>query len=141
MTQPAIPRPAVAEDSGRGGLQILIEAGPARFVADEPAALGGLDLGPTPHDLICAGLAACTAQTLRLYAGRKEWPLGPVRVSVRHSRDPSLNPPDRFAREITLSGPLSEAQRARLLEIAEHCPVHSLLAGGAAVATTLAPTG
>jgi putative redox protein len=138
MTQPVPPFPATATDAGHGGLQLLIEAGPARLVADEPAALGGLDLGPTPHDLVCAGLAACTAQTLRLYAGRKGWPLGPVRVSVSHSRDAALSPPDRFARVISLGGPLDGEQRARLLEIAERCPVHRLLTGGAAVATTLA---
>jgi putative redox protein len=60
------PHRVIAEDSGHGGLQILITAGPARFVADEPVTLGGLDLGPTPHDLVGAGLAACTTQTLRL---------------------------------------------------------------------------
>jgi putative redox protein len=62
------PQPATADDSGHGGLQILISAGAARFVGDEPTALGGLGLGPTPHDLVAAGLAACTTQTLRLYA-------------------------------------------------------------------------
>ena len=132
-------RPAVAEDSGHGGLQILISAGPLRFPADEPVSLGGLDLGPTPHDLVCAGLAACTAQTLRLYAQRKAWPLGPVTVTVTHRRDLALAPIDRFDRVIALSGPLDEEQKARLIEIAEKCPVHRLLTSGAAVSTTLAP--
>ncbi len=132
------PRPAIAEDTGHGGLQILITAGPARFVADEPVEIGGLDLGPAPHDLVSAGLAACTSQTLRLYAKRKGWPLGPVRVSVQHRRDIALTPPDFFERAITLGGVLDEQQRARLLEIAEQCPVHRLLTGGAQVTTTLA---
>ena len=131
------PRPAIAVDSGHGGLQILIKAGPAQFVADEPVALGGLDLGPTPHDLVSAGLAACTTQTLRLYAKRKDWPLGPVEVRVIHRRDITLTPVDIFDRVITLRGPLDEEQRQRLLEIAEACPVHKLLTRGATVATVL----
>lgn len=131
------PRPAIAEDTGHGGLQILITAGPARFVGDEPLALGGLDLGPTPHDLVSAALAACTAQTLRLYAKRKGWPLGPVEVKVTHRRDISVKPADIFERVIVLGGGLDEEQRKRLLEIAGLCPVHKLLVGGAAISTAL----
>jgi putative redox protein len=129
--------PAIAEDSGHGGLQMIITAGPARFVADEPAALGGLDLGPTPHALVNAGLAACTAQTLRLYAKRKGWPLGPVSVTVTHHRDAALTPPDVFTRVLSLRGALDDAQRTRLVEIAEMCPVHLMLTHGATVNTTL----
>ena len=129
---------ASAHDSGHGGLQLLITAGPARFVADEPVDLGGLDLGPTPHDLVCAGLAACTAQTLRLYAKHKGWPLSEVRVDVSHQRDPAQTPPDRFIRVLSLGGPLDGEQRERLLDIAEHCPVHRLLTGGASVRTSVA---
>jgi putative redox protein len=131
------PRPAIAEDTGHGGLQILISAGPARFLADEPVSLGGLDLGPTPHDLVSAGLAACTSQTLRLYAKRKGWALGAVEVRVSHRRDITMTPVDIFDRTITLGGPLDEEQRQRLLEIAEKCPVHRMLSGGASVATVL----
>jgi putative redox protein len=130
-------RPAVAEDSGHGGLQVLISAGPARFVADEPVALGGLDLGPTPHDLVSAGLAACTIQTLRLYAKRKGWPLGAVEVRVSHRRDIAMTPVDIFDRTIVLGGPLDEEQRLRLLEIAEKCPVHRMLAAGATISTVV----
>jgi putative redox protein len=128
---------AVVEDSGHGGLQVLVSAGPARFVADEPVEIGGLDLGPTPHDLVCAGLAACTTQTLRLYAKRKDWSLGPVTVKVTHRRDLSAKPIDIFDRVIALHGDLDETQHARLLEIADLCPVHKLLTGGAAVLTTV----
>jgi putative redox protein len=131
------PRPAIAQDSGHGGLQILVTAGPARFVADEPVALGGLDLGPTPHDLVAAGLAACTSQTLRLYARRKGWDLGPVEVQVTHRRDISVQPSEIFERMIVLGGVLDEEQRQRLLEIAERCPVHKLLTGGATISTAL----
>jgi putative redox protein len=128
---------AVVEDSGHGGLQVLVSAGPARFVADEPVEIGGLDLGPTPHDLVCAGLAACTTQTLRLYAKRKDWSLGAVSVKVTHRRDLSAKPIDIFDRVVVLHGDLDETQRTRLLEIADLCPVHKLLTGGAAVLTTV----
>lgn len=133
---------ASASDSGHGGLQLLVEAGPARFVADEPVASGGLGLGPTPHDLVGAGLAACTAMTMRLYAQRKGWALGEVHVSVTHSRHASESPHDRFDRRIELAGDLDDEQRARLLEIAEMCPVHRMLTAGARVITTaVAPIG
>jgi putative redox protein len=127
----------IAEDSGHGGLQLLITAGPARFVADEPVELGGLDLGPTPHELVSAGLAACTSQTLRLYAKRKGWPLGPVEVAVEHSRDISQTPPDLFTRTITLRGVLDDEQKQRLLEIAGRCPVHLMLTQGSRITTGL----
>jgi len=130
--------PVTADDSGHGGLQILITAGPASFVADEPVELGGLALGPNPHELISAGLAACTSQTLRLYAKRKGWPLGPVRVSVAHSRNVAVSPPDMFTMVIDLHGPLDDEQRARLLSIAERCPVRLMLTGGSSVSTSLA---
>ena len=136
----AIHRPATADDSGHGGLQILVGAGPIRFAADEPVAQGGLDIGPTPHDLVAAGLAACTAMTLRLYANRKAWPLGEVHVEVTHSRSPTEIPHDTFHRSLRMEGDLDAEQRQRLAEIAEMCPIHRLLtAGSAVVTTTIAP--
>ena len=131
-------RPAVAEDAGGGGLQILVTAGPARFVADEPVAIGGLDLGPSPHELVAAALAACTAQTLRLYANRKQWPLGAVHVEALAIQDPAAAPPDEFRLTVTLGGALDGAQRTRLMEIAHSCPIHRLLAPGARISTTQA---
>ena len=126
---------AVADDSGHGGVQILITAGPSRFVADLSPSQGGLDLGPDPHDLVAAGLAACTTQTLRLYAKRKAWPLGAVHVEVTWRRDPTAQPVDIFDRVLSLEGDLDDAQRQRLFEIAEQCPVHKLLTAGAKVET------
>ena len=128
---------ASVDDSGHGGLQMLVTAGAARFITDEPVDIGGLDLGPTPHQLVAAGLAACTSQTLRLYAKRKDWPLGAVRVEVEHTRNATATPPDHFIRKISLGGRLDEEQRARLLEIAERCPVHRMLTAGASVETAL----
>jgi putative redox protein len=131
----APPRPATADDSGHGGLQILIGAGSARFVADEPVANGGLDLGPAPHDLVAAGLAACTTMTMRLYAKRKAWPLGAVHVEVTHARKAGDQPADTFTRRIRLGGDLDDEQRARLMQIAEMCPIHRLLTAGARIVT------
>ena len=129
---------AAADDSGHGGVQILITAGPSQFVADLAPSQGGLDLGPNPHDLVAAGLAACTTQTLRLYARRKAWALGAVHVEVTWRRDPSSQPADIFERVITLGGELDEAQRARLMEIAEACPIHKMLVAGSRVVTSAA---
>lgn len=132
------PRPnAVADDSGHGGLQTFVTAGPTSLVADVKVAAGGLDLGPDPHDLVAAGLAACTTMTLRLYAKRKAWALGAVHVEVRHHLEPGQVPPDRFDRTITLDGDLDDEQRQRLLQIANLCPIHKLLTQGARVVTTL----
>jgi putative redox protein len=89
---------------------------------------------------VCAGLAACTTQTLRLYAKRKGWPLGPVEVQVSHRRDIQARPVDIFDRVLVLNGVLDEEQRQRLLEIAEKCPVHKLLTAGASVSTVVSST-
>ncbi|SFJ16289.1 OsmC family protein [Caulobacter sp. UNC279MFTsu5.1] len=129
---------ATADDSGHGGVQILVAAGPIRFAADLGPVDGGLDIGPNPHDLVAAGLAACTTQTLRLYARRKGWAVGAVHVEVSWRREPAAAPADLFERTITLGGDLDEAQRARLMEIAEACPVHKMLVAGSRVVTTLA---
>jgi putative redox protein len=128
---------AIADDSGHGGLQMFVTAGPSSLVADVKVSAGGLDLGPDPHDLVAAGLAACTTMTLRLYAKRKNWALGAVHVEVRSARDVDMVPPERFDREITLDGDLDDDQRKRLLEIAEMCPIHRLLTQGARVVTTV----
>ena len=132
------PRPsASADDSGHGGVQILITAGPSRLAADLAAEAGGLGLGPDPHDLVAAGLAACTSMTLRLYAQRKAWALGALHVDVTWRREAGATPADVFDRVITLAGDLDADQRARLLEIANACPVHKLLSGGARVETAV----
>jgi putative redox protein len=83
-------------------------------------------------------LAACTSQTLRLYAKRKGWPLGPVRVSVSHSRNLAQTLPDILTVVVALSGPLDDEQRGHLLNIAGRCPVHLMLTGGSSVSTSLA---
>lgn len=126
-----------AVETGAGKFQVEITAGNTRFHADEPVDVGGLDSGPTPYQLVSAGLAACTAMTLRLYSARKQLPLERAGVAVRHAKQPGTTPADLFTREVTLEGPLDDAQRAKLLEIADKCPVHRTLEGGARVETGL----
>ena len=91
-----------------------------------------------PYELIAAAVGACTTMTIRLYANRKGWPLERVKTAVRHSRA-SLTAKDRFTLDITLEGPLDEEQRARMMEIAERCPVHLTLARGSEVEARLIP--
>jgi putative redox protein len=120
----------VVEETGEGDFQVEVRAGGARFLADEPVEVGGLGSGPTPYDLLSAGLGACTAMTLRLYARGKGLPLDKVRITVGHSKGQDA-PPDLFVRQVRLEGALTPAQTDRLLEIAARCPVHRTLAGGA----------
>ncbi len=125
-----------------------ILAGGHALVADEPRAAGGTDQGPSPYELLAAALGACTAMTLRLYAERKRWPLERTEVHLRHRKEhaadcadcerPSGIGVDAIDREVELVGPLDDHQRQRLLEIADRCPVHRTLAGGAVrIATRL----
>jgi len=129
------PGEVVVEEIGEGNFQVEVLAGGVRFLADEPVEVGGLGSGPTPYDLLCAALGACTAMTVRMYARRKEWPLRRVRVCVGHARTKEEDPPDGFLREVALEGDLTDEQRWRLIEIAERCPVHASLRQGARVST------
>ena len=133
----AAPEGVEVLETGAGKFQVEVHAGGATFLADEPLAEGGLGSGPNPYDLLASALGACTAMTLRLYAERKGWPLRRAHVRVVHRRD-GLTARDRFAREIVLEGDLSAAQRQRLFEIANRCPVHLTLERGAEVNTVLA---
>lgn len=126
----------LVEDTGAGKFQVEVCVRGMRFLADEPADVGGLGSGPTPYELVAAGLAACTAMTTRLYAERKGWPLQRTRVAVRHEKVAGQTPADVFHRQIAFDGPLNAEQTARLLEVAEKCPVHRTLEAGARVETT-----
>lgn len=127
-------REIVARGGGPGAYGQTISIGPHRLIADEPAEVGGLDAGPAPHELVFAGLAGCTAITLRMYAGMKKLPLEDVIVRVQRitgevaDGDGKTRRESRLVREITLMGPLDAAARERLLAIANRCPVHRLLA-------------
>jgi putative redox protein len=123
------------EETGAGKFQVEVSARGWRLMADEPLDVGGLGSGPGPYELIAAGLGACTAMTVRLYAERKGWPLARIRVAVRHDKVSGQTPPDVFDRRIALEGPLDAEQTARLMDIAEKCPVHRTLEAGAQVVT------
>ncbi len=116
------------------------------LVADEPAAVGGTNTGPTPYDYLVAGLGACTAMTLRMYADHKKWPLETVEVRLNHDKvhaedcgqcETKAGKIDVIQRELLLTGALDAAQRQRLLEIANRCPVHRTLEGEVKVRTSL----
>jgi putative redox protein len=110
-----------------------IEVGPHRLRADEPEEKGGGDTGPSPHQILLASLAACTTLTLRLYAHRKGWPLSDATVRVTAQREDG-----RYVinRQVHLEGPLDFEQRARLLEIADRCPIHRTLTGEVVINTS-----
>ncbi|HKR66901.1 MAG TPA: OsmC family protein [Thermoanaerobaculia bacterium] len=120
----------------RGGFRTEVEAGPHRWVLDEPADVGGAGEGPTPYDMLASALGGCTAMTLQFYARREKLPLEGVDVKVTHDRQHAKDCADcttqsgyihRFRVEISLSGPLDDAQRQKLLTIAGRCPVAKTL--------------
>jgi uncharacterized OsmC-like protein/alpha-beta hydrolase superfamily lysophospholipase len=123
-------------ETGQGKFQQAILAGRHTLIADEPVAQGGQDSGPSPYDLVLAGLGACTSMTLRLYADHKKLPLERVSVALKHSRihatdceacETKEGKIDRIDRVLMLTGNLDAEQRRRLLEIADKCPVHRTL--------------
>jgi len=128
----------VIDETGIGLFQVEVKAASATFLVDEPLQAGGDGSGPNPYDLLSAALGACTLMTVRLYARRKALPLQRVRVMVTHHR-PGLGAKDRFEREIELHGDLDEVQRAKILDIAMHCPVHLTLERGSEIETRLVP--
>lgn len=107
------------------------------LIADEPLEVGGDDFGPSPYELLVAGLAACTTMTLKLYANRKKWDLKEVYVYLTHSKkhmeapgEASTNKIDFIEKKLKFVGNLTDEQRARLLEISAKCPVHRTLSNG-----------
>ncbi|MDB5927151.1 MAG: OsmC family protein [Betaproteobacteria bacterium] len=134
-------------EAGQGQFAQDIYAGRHRLRADEPLAFGGTDSGPNPYELLMAALGACTAMTVRLYANHKQLPLARVAVELKHdkvherdceeceTRDAKI---DRIDRVLILEGDLNEAQRAKLLEIADKCPVHRTLRSEIRVETRVA---
>jgi uncharacterized OsmC-like protein/fermentation-respiration switch protein FrsA (DUF1100 family) len=133
-----INRDAVATETGAGKFQLNVEVANTHFLADEPVEAGGFGSGPDPYQLVSAGLAACTAMTIRLYSDRKQWPL--ENVSVRAGHEKQGGDLDVFTREISITGELDDDQKARLVEIANKCPVHRTLERGSAVETHLSPS-
>ena len=129
------------------GFATQVAAGEHRLLADEPTAVGGTDLGPTPYDLLAASLATCTSMTLRMYAEHKKLDFSAATVRVSHGRVHADDCADceqqdgmihEFRRELLLEGNLSDAQRQRMVEIADRCPVHKTLHHEIRVRTELA---
>jgi putative redox protein len=126
------PGEVFAEETRAGKFQLSLRAGGIRFLADEPESVGGFGSGPTPYDLLSAALAACTTMTLRLYADQKGLPVDRIATSVGHMKRQGQKPADLFTRRISIEGAIDEAQRARMIEIADRCPVHRTLEAGSA---------
>ena len=132
--------------SDNTGFRTAMNIGGHALVVDEPVAVGGTDAGPSPYGLVSAALASCTAMTLHMYARRKELAVTDIRVVVRHRKvheqdcedctDPGARI-DHLERVIWLDGALEPAQRERMLEIADRCPVHRTLEGGVRIETRL----
>ena len=109
-----------------------------QWLADEPLAAGGGNEGPGPHALLLSSLGACTAITLRMYAACKSWALTGVEVEVAFNPDGApADGANEIRRRITLHGDLDAEQRARLLEVANKCPIHRVLTGAVRIPTTL----
>ncbi len=152
--EPEEPAEAVEGEAGDFAVTVT-ETGPGRFTqritagrhvlgADEPEAYGGDDTGPTPYDLLLAGLGACTAMTLRMYAERKKWPVGAITVGLDHEKihasdcescETEDGRIDRIDRVLHIEGDLTPEMRARLLEIADKCPVHRTLMSETVITT------
>ncbi|WP_017597513.1 bifunctional alpha/beta hydrolase/OsmC family protein [Nocardiopsis lucentensis] len=133
-------------ETGEGGFTQRITAGNHRLAADEPRPTGD-DTGPSPYDLLLAGLGACTSMTMRMYAERKGWPLEQVHVTLRHSRihaedcedcETRVGKVDHIQRVIGIDGDLDDGQRDRLMAVAEKCPVHRTLHSEVRITTTRA---
>ncbi len=140
----------VVQEAGEGKFAQRIAAGPHHLRADEPLSVGGDDSGPGPYDLLLAGLGACTSMTLRLYAEHKGWPLERVTVTLSHDKihaedcadcETKSGRLDRIERRLLIEGALDGGQRARLLEIADKCPVHRTLESEVVVRTALDEPG
>ena len=121
---------------GSGAYAQSVTVGSHQLASDVDASKGGGDSGPSPHEYLAAALASCTGMTLKMYAGRKSWGLENAIVTVDISRTDDV---ERFTRTISLVGNLDAEQTARLLEIANKCPVHKALVGTIAIDTQLVP--
>ena len=136
----------VASLDAEDGFTTQMKVGNHYMVADEPTDVGGNDFGPSPYELVSAGLSACTAMTVQMYAKRKGWQIDNIEVHTSYSRSHAADCEDceaqnskidTFHREIKLTANLDEKQRKRILEIADKCPVHKTLHSETQVITKL----
>jgi putative redox protein len=136
-------------DAGNGPYGCELRLGPHRVLADEPAEAGGQDSGANPYEYLLAALGSCTSITVRMYAQMKKLPLTRVTVHLKHRKihvqdcaECAEHPEraikvDEIERHIMLEGALDDAQRQRLLAIAERCPVHQTLKSDIRIVTSL----
>lgn len=131
---------------GDEGFTTNVKAGMHNLIADEPVSFGGNDFGPTPYDLLSAGLASCTSMTIQMYARRKKWNVGTVETHVEHSKSHAIDCEhcedstakiDTFTRKISITAKLDETQLAKILQIADKCPVHKTLHQKVQIITTM----
>ena len=111
---------------GKDHYQTKLEAGANSLVADEAIANGGGHKGFSPFELLASSLAACTSITLRMYVDRKQWKVTNIEVTVTIEKD-EIHEATHFERAITFEGDLTDEHREKLLDIANHCPVHKAL--------------
>ena len=123
-----------------------LKVGDHYLIADEPKSFGGNNFGPSPYEFLSAGLAACTVMTIQMYARRKNWNVGNVSVHIDYSKDHAIDCQecekdsskiDTFKREIKLVGNLTDEQKAKLIQIADKCPVHKTLHSKTQIITKL----
>ena len=159
LDAPKASAPVVVAETTQGPFLNHVVVGQHRLLADEPTSIGGFDAGPAPYDFLGAALGACTSMTLRMYADRKKLPLDRITVEVSHGKvhaddclecaendavfsgiaEGRTNMIDRFERVITIEGDdLTDADRAKLLAIADKCPVHRTLENASVIGTRLA---
>lgn len=140
IEKPAVPTDAgtvVVEETGNGKFANSVSIGGKHsLLADEPVSYGGTDTGPTPYDLLLAGLGACKAMTMRMYAERKGFPMDKARVTLRHDKmhaedceacETKNGRIDRIVAEIEVIGDMDAETRQKIVDIADKCPVHRTL--------------
>lgn len=120
---------------GKEKYKTIIRSATNEIIADEPIDLGGKDLGLTPGELLTGSLASCTSITLRMYSDRKEWDVQEIIVNVTLNDEEKNNPV--LSRTVEVKGNLNEQEQARLLAIANACPIHKLLSRGIEIRTEM----
>jgi putative redox protein len=146
LQQSIVPGSVIVASTAMGPFEQILLDGRHTLRADEPVAVGGGDVGPSPYELLLMALGSCTSMTINMYATRKKWALDQVVVRLRHERaypDDCVNCEDpkskidRIWCSIELIGALDDAQRTRLMEIARQCPVHRTLTNKIEIRTDL----
>ncbi|MCC8535735.1 OsmC family protein [Xanthomonas codiaei] len=123
----------VSVSTGSVPYTVTIHDGQHRWLGDAQPANGGADAGPDPESQVLGALGACTAITVSMVAARKQWPLTGVHVHLHYTQRGAGG--TEIGREIVLDGALDDSQRARLMEVADKCPIHRLLTGEVRIAT------